>query len=326
LAGIAVAEVIVKVAVGFVLVFGMGSGAAGGLIGALVGAFIPFISFPLYMREIGAPTFRSGELGLWRSTGRISGLQVTVGVIATIDSVLVASLSATKGGAAAYQVAATLGRIPLYISTAIGTAIFPTLHRRSPRLYAQALSTYMRIALFSTIALWAVPPALIRFIFGSELDGVHHWLRFTGVLGLLIGLFNLLMTKEQAEEQSARRVLLKCSAAVLYIAALVIGGATHGVAGLAVAGSASLLVTCVLMGRAPYQRRAARTALGILAGRSSLAALALCAIALLAVRQPAVWLIVMMLTGLGVLLASFPDLRPTRKKAKHLIATQRDQQ
>jgi O-antigen/teichoic acid export membrane protein len=310
IAVVLVAEVLIKCVSGFVLVL-LGMGSVGALLGNLLGAVVPFASLPMYARFIGRPTWRLGDKNLWRAAGRISGLQGAVGAASTVDAILVAATPATAAGAAAYQAAATLGKIPLYLSTAMGTAAFPLLGREGGRrVYAHTVAAYLYLGLFCVAALVTVPRELMLFLFNDNFADTVRWLPPTAALGVLIGLFNILMTCDQAHELSRRAVLKRLAGAVMIALATAVGAREWGIHGMVIAACGALAVVMILVGGTSIQRGGLIDAVKNLVLSGKILVLAPTYVLLRAVSAPIGWLVCS--AGLGVLslLIAFPELRP----------------
>lgn len=315
LAVISTSEVLVKLAVGLVCVLVLHLGATGALLGPLAGAFVPLATLPLYWRQLGRPTWDQLDPKLWRTAGRISALQLGVGVLSAGDSVLVAALGMTRTGAAAYQAAATLGRVPLYVSNAISTAVFPTLRGpEGPHRQEASLRSYLAVAGFFALCLMTVPRPLLDRLFSSSFHDVGTWVPYTALLGLLIGLLNILVTGLQSQDRAGGAIVALLVATVISVGAMWVGGTVGGVRGLAGAAVAALLFTTVVAGVQPTQRHALRILATMLLRVRPVATVVVLVVAMAVVRQPMAWLVLAAVGGLAAVAVAFPELVPPRLK------------
>ncbi len=313
LAVISTTEVLVKLGVGLFCVLALDGGATGALIGPLAGAFVPLATLPLYWRMLGRPTREGLHPELWRTAGRISALQLGVGVLSAGDSILVAALASTRTGAAAYQAAATLGRVPLYVSNAISTAVFPTLRGPDgPRRQAISVRSYLAVAGFFALCLLTVPRPLLDRLFSSSFSDVGTWLPYTALLGLLIGLLNILVTGLQSQDRAGRAIVALLVATLVSVGAMWVGGTVGGVRGLAAAAVAALLSTTVVAGVQPTQRHALRLLVGMVVRVRPIVTVLVLVAAMVLVRQQVAWLVLAVVGGLAAVSVAFPELVPAR--------------
>ncbi len=222
-----VGEVVVKLTVGLLLVYQVQASALCALGGVFAGACILLVTLPVVLKDIGRPNSPRSDSALWRDSARIGGVQVGVGVVSSLDTFLVASLGSIRGLGSTYQVAATLGKVPLFISSAVSTAVFPTLtraHGHTRRL--EALQTYSAVAGFIWLALLTAPDPLVHRLFPSDYGSLTRWLPYTAAAGVGLGLLNLLTTFVQSYPPPARRrpgvgpMFIALAAVVAFVAML----------------------------------------------------------------------------------------------------------
>ncbi|MFF4222479.1 glycosyltransferase [Streptomyces abikoensis] len=65
--------------------------------------------------------------GLWRHAATIGGIQVLACVLFTLDVVVATAVRGGSAGLAPYQALLVLARVPLFLSTALATVVFPRL-------------------------------------------------------------------------------------------------------------------------------------------------------------------------------------------------------
>jgi O-antigen/teichoic acid export membrane protein len=313
IAAIIFAEVLVKFAVGLFLVTETALDAAAPLAGALAGAFVPFVAVGAVVRYVGLPRSLHIDAALWRAAGRIGLLQVGVGVISSLDTVLAASLPGVRGSAAAYQVASTVGKVPLFVSSAVSTAVFPTMTVGDAlRARVHALRVYAMVAGFVWVVLITAPPELVLALFPAEYGSFIHWLPYTAPFGVALGLLNLLTTFVQSGWTGRTGGLAPMAVSVLVAAGAMLAGATlGGVRGLAIGALVGSVLCVGIFGRLPSERGALRAVPGGAgqAARRSLVAAALVIVLVVCRMLPVLWLGVVVVAGLAVTVVAFPEFR-----------------
>ncbi len=317
IAAVLLAEVVLKILSGSILVFRLDAGAAGAATSLLIGA-LPMLSTLLLVRTgISGPHNVRKYGRLWWSALRMSGLQVGVGVLASLDTLLVAVLPATRAGAAPYQAASGLGRAPLFIASAVSTAVFPTLTAdQRNRRRVDGLFSYFLMATLSWALLVTVPNALIDVVFPAGYRSLVDWLPYTVTVGVGLGFLNILTAYAQSE-RSMRSALHRMAWAIgAAIVIVVVCGERWGRGGLAAGVLVGVWAAVVLMATLPSERSAVR----ILAIRVSRPAVWVAQGAILLVlwathEMPAAWLAAALITGVITLLRAFPEFAGIRRSS-----------
>ncbi|QJY49045.1 glycosyltransferase [Pseudonocardia broussonetiae] len=284
-------DAVLKIVAGLILVLA-GLGATGALGGFAIGSLLVIVTGAFLMGSDLRPAAGALRLGrLWRSAAGVAGVQVLVSALATADLVLVAVL-ADDAGAASYQAAMILSRVPLFLAGAVAVAVFPMLARDETggaALVRTALRLYLALVLPYTVALLAMPGELVGLLFPPEYRALAALLPVTAVGGLLIGAVNLTTTAFQAQRRFASAVRAQLAGLAVYVGALLLGNLWGGVLGLAVGaavGAAATLVLLVVSGSAVWPR-AFRPPAAVLLG------CALLLVALLLLREHLLlWLVV----------------------------------
>ena len=308
-------ECVVKAGVGLGLVFFTDLGSAGALAGFVAGSVVLLAPLPMFRRLVGRPRWRPAEAGLLRAAVRQTRLQATVAVASAGDTVLVAALGLGSAGGGPYQAASAMGRVPLFASNALATAVFPQLGRDDATVRkAAALRTYLLVATLMTSVLITLPAGLRAAVFPESFATIGRWLPYAAVLGLAIGLLNLCVTFLQADDVRGTGTYLTVVTAG-YLAVVAGAGALFGVAGLAVgaavAGLAAVVALALLAPVRPAwtflltSPRSLRDLAGVLIVLGALA---------LAGGHPVLWLVVAAAAGLVVLATGFPEFAPRRRK------------
>lgn len=286
-------------------------GVTGALSGALVAAVVALVVLFPSVGSVGGPAAVWRSPGQWRTAVRFTALQGVVGLFSALDPVVVVTLGADAHEAGLYQVAATLGRTVLFVATALSMAAFPLLtgldagERRR-----DALRTFLLVGAFATAALVTAPSAVLSWVFPAGYEGLAHWLPWTAVSGVALGVLALLLTFLQAGGTD-RRATGTVTACVVAVLGLTVGGAlVGGVAGTATGFAVALLASAVALGAVPGHRDDVVAAVRQVLGPRSLGPLLLCVAALLVSAGHAwTWLLVALAGGLWTCLTAFPELR-----------------
>jgi O-antigen/teichoic acid export membrane protein len=304
-----VAEVVVKLLAGAVLVLVFGGSALAALGGALVASVVLFAGFAPFVRLLGRPSGFRQVRGLWIDALRMGALQVGVAVLGSADT-LVAAITGGGRQVASYQVAATLGRIPLFVSGALATAVFAALvGPHAARGRAVAVRSYVLVAGFGWLALATAPPSVLAMVFPERFPSLHHWLLFTAPLGAVMGLVSLLVTFVQVQQRGWTGHVVVGVAVLAFLLALGAGARLAGVQGLAaaavsvaVASGAALLLLESQRSLLVDVARCTPWAWAVPGGVLTVLLLRLTA------SEPVLWLGAATACGLGVVVCAFPEV------------------
>jgi O-antigen/teichoic acid export membrane protein len=311
LAVVGLAEFGTKAIFGVIAVFIVGLGINAALGAAAVGAAVLTGLGLFYMRtELGWIGRRPPSAHMWRSVAKIGGLQVIVALYSAADTVLAAALASTQAHAASYQVASALGRIPFFFSVALSTSAFPRLVNNPGNRHARvvALRAYLGLSIFFTVSLLTMPDEILQSLLPPGYSGLRGLLVYTAILGVAIGMLNLLTTFVQAQVSVRDCVVLLVDGLVIHCAAMYLGAHFDGTQGLAYGACAASLATVVMVALLPTERGAGRLALTstrpILLLTFGGLLLPLCLF-----RNVTLWLIWAAVAGVAVTLGSFSELK-----------------
>jgi O-antigen/teichoic acid export membrane protein len=333
LAGIYIAENVLKNAAGVLLVMTAGLGANGALAAFGIGALAMLVKWPRTPRERGATTaagsWRSvlAARDLWRQAMFIGGAQGIVSLFVAVDVVMVAVLPESRALAASYQASATLSRVPLYLAGAIATAFFPALSRavkrgaadvgvggvgdEAGRIAGQAIDMYAAIGLPIAIVLATARERMLSLVFPSSFSSVDELLRYTAITGLAAGGISLITAFFQAADDYAC-VRWLAVGLVGYVSGLTAGWWIDGIIGLAAGGAAGAALAVALMaGRLVHKH-----GWGVISGSPVLTSAATMAILIALRHDPYPWLAVATLSGVYAGLSFMRPRRP-RHRARH---------
>ncbi|AGZ45986.1 oligosaccharide flippase family protein [Actinoplanes friuliensis] len=310
-------EVLVKAGVGIGLVFFAHLGATGALAGFVAGSIVLLAPLPRFRRLIRPPSWRPAEATLLRAAIRQTRLQANVAVAAAGDTVLVAALGLGSTGGGPYQAASALGRVPLFASNAVSTAVFPQLSRDGSVVRkAAALRSYLLVGALMTSALVTLPDEIRSGLFPDTFATVGRWLPFAAVLGLAIGLLNLCVTFLQADDWHSGTAAYLTGIVIGYLGLIAVAGATFGVAGLAVGAAGASLLAVVALTLLSSVRGAVKLLLTSRRTLRDTTGLAALLGVLFLVENPVLWVAVAVAAGLIVLATGFPEFSVVRRRTR----------
>lgn len=291
-----VAENMLKVAAGVLLVMVARLGEAGALGAFGIGALVLLLAWPRTPRDgRGSWLAALANRDLWCRVGVIAGAQGMVSLFVAVDVVLVALLPGSRVLAASYQASAAISRVPLYFAAAVATAFFPSLSRHAAggMIAARAVRMYASMALPVAVVLATVPAPVADLILSSQYGSVVTLLKYTALTGLAAGGVSLVTAFFQAAgDYSVLRWLGAGLAG--YVLALLAGWRVAGITGLAAGGTVGATVSLTLVG----YRLIRRQGFGVLA-LVPLVEPGLAAVVLILLRPyPWPWLAVAAVAGL----------------------------
>ena len=237
IAALKVAEAAVKIGAGVGLV-ALGAGAGGAIAGFALGAgVVAGAGLILMARDLRLSWSALSGHGLWASTQGLLAIQAGVAVLASLDVVIGSLVLGTTRAFATYQAANILGRVPVFIGTALSVVVFTrmiTVHR-TESVIRESVGLYIKVCVPLTLITASLPPQILTAVFPARYGDVGAVLPWTALAGLVMGAVNLATTYFQAAGRY-RRVAMLLGAGVLVAAPLdVLGLKTHGTIGLAVA-------------------------------------------------------------------------------------------
>ena len=257
LATFLVGEVTVKVTFGLLFVLA-GGGAAGALAGFALSSLVVISGGALVMRrDLRWRNVLLRRRDLWRRAGWLLGIQAGIVVFVNLDVLLASALVAPGADLARFQVSTILGRIPLPLTVALATAVFPELSasRASSRA---ALGTSARFFLRTTmpvaLVIATMPQAVIDLLFPSSYGGISALLPTTTATGVLLSAVYLIAIVLLAGRRFRLAASLLATGLALHAATIVAGLTLGGIRGLAIGatvGGACMLALLLSRGTRP---------------------------------------------------------------------------
>ncbi len=231
-----VGEVVVKIGAGVSLVV-LGFGAGGAIAGFALGAAVVAAGGLWAMRHDlhweGA-SLRSRHL--WHDTKGLMAIQAGTALLASLDVVLASLLIANRAEVGTYQAAQILGRIPVYVGTALSMVVFPRLvaGRVPPeRSIRQILTLFVRVCVPIAIVIATLPDAITHLIFPPGYGDIAALLPWVAAAGLAMGAVNLTTTFFQAAGIFGRATVILMEGLVVAAVLEVVGLHLWGLNGLA---------------------------------------------------------------------------------------------
>lgn len=210
-----VIETVVRIGVSLVLVVAVAADPLSPITGFIVGSAVLTVvalifcrmAFPL--RRAARETYR----GLLRHSALLGVVQLAMAALGTLDTVVIALTKMAAVDARDYQVAALLGRVPLFVGAAIAMAYYSQIaSAASPdaaRLQ-QARATRLLVvvgvpmaALLATSPNWA-----LDIIAPGRAAQVGHLLPLTAITGVTVAMAMVLACARQADERYGRLFVL----------------------------------------------------------------------------------------------------------------------
>lgn len=282
LSALGVVEVVLKIGLGAALA--VTDGATGALAGGAVGAVV-WASSGLWLarRHVGRP--RRRQHYPWRQMLGIGGVQLGVSVLALSD-VIVGSIAYGQSALfAGYQAMLVLTRVPLFLTSAISSAVYP-------RLIAHDLAEGRDQLVGHTVAMYGVlgaaivavaataPPDLLRLVLPDRYVADQPLLLPLAVAGGAAGTTNLLTTFMQADSRflAPAAVLLGSAPLVMGIEALLVDP-LHDLAWVSAGAQSAVALVMVVLTARRYRgaQIVRRMATAVAAAAAGVAVLGACA-------------------------------------------------
>lgn len=258
IAVIRLGEAVLRVGSGLVLALVLQGSPVGALAGFPIGSFA-LAGVGLLLCSRGFPLRRpqrTATAALVRHALWLGGVQVVLSLLGAVDTIVAAASGLTGDEAYAYQLAALLGRVPLFLSVAVAQALYPSLVRAGSdddvrTALRQGSGLYLRVAAVVAFAAWTVPLSVLGVVAPQGAEQVGQLLRITVLSGVLVGLLNVLITAHQASGSYAVVLRLMVPVAVLLPVALLAAGRF----GATTFATTSLVLLAVLVGLVAVQCR-----------------------------------------------------------------------
>jgi glycosyltransferase involved in cell wall biosynthesis/O-antigen/teichoic acid export membrane protein len=176
LAGVRILEVVVRLILGVgAALVGWGSAGVIGEFAAGAGAAtlwsLTALGRDLYRRAetAGGEAARRERRSLAGHAAGLAAGQTALSLVLTLDVIIGAAAQGGGDGLAGYQALLVFARVPLFLASALATAVFPRLvgahdERSANRAFRDTLRTFLLLAVVITAGAAAVPPALVGLV------------------------------------------------------------------------------------------------------------------------------------------------------------------
>lgn len=243
-------ETVVRIGLSIGLLVAFGADPASPVTGFAVASALLFVAAVALVR--GAFPLRVSGFGPMASRAlRLGGVQLCLASLGAADTVVAAAIGAAAGDAAAYQVAALLGRVPLFVASAVALSYYTDIAASDVRDVGAHVRRAVRLLLVLTlpvaVLVASTPAALVALVADRAADAVRPLLAPTAVAGLGVAVVTVLVTALQArdEHRDALRVVLP--AALAQPVVLLVVGRTLPVGWYAAANALLVAVTVAVL-------------------------------------------------------------------------------
>jgi glycosyltransferase involved in cell wall biosynthesis/O-antigen/teichoic acid export membrane protein len=231
------AEVVVKLGAGIGLV-ALGAGASGAVAGFALGAgVVAGVGLAFMAPDLELSWSAVAGRHLWASTRGLMAIQSGVAVLASMDVVIGSLIIGTQPAMATYLAANVLGRVPVFIGTALSIVVFPRMiaGRTSPSVVIhQSMALYLKVCVPLSLCVITLPGPIVGAIFPARYGDVAGILPWSASAGFVMGIANLTTTYFQAAGLF-RRVTYRLVGGIVVCGTIdVIGLLVHGIVGLAI--------------------------------------------------------------------------------------------
>lgn len=265
-------EAIVRLGFGGALAalgFGPTGAASGWALGALAGAAIA-----LWLVRNELAWSRHPSRAMWTQVWGLGGIQIAVALLSTLDVIMESGLHGVSRPFAGYQSMLVFSRIPLFISGALSSVMYPRLVKYSSddvETVASATRLFLLVSGISFVLVSTLPRSLLTLILPMSYTRSSDLLLPLAIAGIACGQINFSTTLLQA--RSEFRVALRVMGIAVPAAALLLGFASDSLHLLAwTAAGVNLVIGAVLIIVTNLQYRGSHLIRLTLVGSSSLAA------------------------------------------------------
>jgi O-antigen/teichoic acid export membrane protein len=236
LAWFRIVEVVVRVGTGLFVILLLSKTASWALVGFPVGAAV-MLGISVAGCRDGFPLSRphaSASRSLMRQSVRLGAVQLALVSLGAIDAVAVLASHLPARQTASYLAASLIGRVPLFVSTAVSIAAFAALTAARDDgdvadHMGQLLRFYGVLTVPVVIGCFTVPHRLLSLLIPSSYELAPTLLKYTCLSGAAIGLINCITTAHQARGRIKSALAILLPAAFLQPVLLIALGRSGGI-------------------------------------------------------------------------------------------------
>jgi O-antigen/teichoic acid export membrane protein len=208
-------ETVVRIGVSLVLVIAVAADPLSPITGFIVGSAILTVAALIVCRAA-FPLRRAARatyLGLLRHSALLGVAQLALAALGTMDTVVIALTTMGPVDARDYQVAALLGRVPLFLGAAVALTYYPQIASAASVVVARlqlarAARLIVVIGVPVAVLLATCPVWALEIIAPGRADQVAHLLPFTAITGITVATATVLACARQAREGYRRLFVL----------------------------------------------------------------------------------------------------------------------
>lgn len=300
-AAASVAEVLVRLAFSL-LVIALAWGATGAILGFALGALVILAVPRSFYRDI---TWRPAVLKdrwRWTETGDIALTLCIVSTLIGSDVVVMSFLDGGSDATAGFQALSTIAKGPVYVAAGTVLVAFPLLRRIGTdqnAILVSALRSFGLLAVAACVVIATVPTSMVELFLPEKYHSSISLLPWLAAAGLGYAILTVLTTILLGLRAYRRCQVGLVGAAVLLPAGMAAGWVIGGVTGVAIGTATASVVSATALTVIAFPLLPTST--GSMALRGLLGGVALTLLFLVAARVPLIWLLVVFMTGLGIL-------------------------
>lgn len=249
-------ETLIRIGLSLVLIVAFAADPLAPLTGFIVGSAVLTAIALLVCRGALPLTFAGRAVygGLLRHSALLGVAQFALAALGTVDTVVIALTEMPIDDARDYQIAALLGRVPLFVGTAVAMSYYAQIAGAASSESArglQARATRLIVLLGVPVAslLATLPAWALDIVAPGRAEAIAHLLPYTAVTGITVAIATVLACARQAIEHYRRLFALLLPIVLLQPVALIaagnLGSVTSFAVCAAVAGALTLAVLAV---------------------------------------------------------------------------------
>lgn len=298
-------EAVVRIGSSLVLVLAVTASPASPVLGFTLGG-LALLGLSLWLCRDLFPLRGAGwadTRSLASRSAMLGAAQLTLVAMGVVDTVVIGLTTLADGPASAYQVAALLGRVPLFLSAAVALSFYPAMASAAPGpaargLARQAARLFLLLGLPTALLVATVPEWVMTLLLPVQGPLLRPLLPAAALLGLSVGLLTVLATSHQAQGRFRRLMLVLVPSLLAQAVVLRLVGDAGSVQAYAWSGAGVAVLALLAVGLDLGVHRGAAAP----SGSTLLGGAALVGLAVAAYLYPPLWFVDVVATGVVLLL------------------------
>lgn len=216
-----IAEALVRVGLGLLVVLAVSRTAAGALVTMSAASLLLTVGGLALCRR-GLPLVRTGRRhlsSLVRQSAFFAAAQIGLTALAAMDTVIIGASGIAAEDAAVYQFVALLGRVPLFVGVALSQAAYPSMStagsESGERRLRMPLYVYGLVSLLFLAGAWSMPAPVLALLGAGQPERAGDLLRMTSLLGVAVGMLSVISVGYLAHLQYRKLLLVVLPAVIL---------------------------------------------------------------------------------------------------------------